>query len=90
MPQILRVIDLTDFSFRFYKELKAYGRFALGLALDIIPISTCSSEDAPDLYITSRADVEDKGAPELNFPPNDLCRQKMSEILIDLVDSGML
>lgn len=30
------------------------------------------------------------GAPELNFPPNDLCRQKMSDILIDMVDNGML
>lgn len=30
------------------------------------------------------------GAPELNFPPNDLCRQKMSEIVIDMVNNGML
>lgn len=72
-------------------ELKKYGRFALGLSLDIIPISTCASEDAPDMYI-NRTDAMDcqYGAPELNFPPNDLCRQKMSEILIDMVDNGML
>ncbi|XP_013119514.1 uncharacterized protein LOC106096356 [Stomoxys calcitrans] len=75
----------------FHLELKKYGSFALGLSLDIIPISTCSSEDAPDMYI-NRADAMDSpyGAPELNFPPNDLCRQKMSEILIDMVDMGML
>lgn len=79
------------FSYRFAQELKTYGRFALGLAMDIIPISTCSSEDAPDMYLNRNDDPdEDVGAPALNFPPNDLCRQKMSEILIDMVDSDML
>ncbi|KAH8277123.1 hypothetical protein KR026_005632 [Drosophila bipectinata] len=75
----------------FADELKSYGRFALGLALDIIPISTGSSEDAPDMYLQGKKDYEeDVGAPTLNFPPNDLCRQKMSEIVIDMVDRGML
>ncbi|KAL7729583.1 hypothetical protein ACLKA6_007867 [Drosophila palustris] len=75
----------------FALELKTYGRFALGLAMDIIPISTCSSEDAPDMYLNRTDDnKEDVGAPTLNFPPNDLCRQKMSEIVIDMVDRGML
>ncbi|KAH8367572.1 hypothetical protein KR200_007110 [Drosophila serrata] len=76
----------------FAEELKTYGRFALGLAMDIIPISTCSSEDAPDMYLKRSGDdlEEDVGAPTLNFPPNDLCRQKMSEIVIDMVDRDML
>ncbi|XP_055850062.1 uncharacterized protein LOC129914738 [Episyrphus balteatus] len=74
---------------QFASELKSYGKFAFGLALDIIPISTCASEDAPDLYLVSRTDST-SGAPELNFPPNDLCRQKMSDVLIDMVDGGML
>lgn len=76
----------------FAEELKTYGRFALGLAMDIIPISTCSSEDAPDMYLKRSSDdpEEDVGAPTLNFPPNDLCRQKMSEIVIDMVDRDML
>lgn len=73
----------------FSSELKTFGKFAFGLALDIIPISTCASEDAPDLYLVSRTDSA-TGAPELNFPPNDLCRQKMSDVLIDMVDAGML
>lgn len=73
----------------FATELKLYGKFAFGIALDIIPISTCSSEDAPDLYLVSRQDSTN-GAPELNFPPNDLCRRKMSDMLIDMVDAGML
>ncbi|KAH8414168.1 hypothetical protein KR222_010708 [Zaprionus bogoriensis] len=75
----------------FAQELKTYGRFALGLAMDIIPISTCSSEDAPDMYLHCNDDLsQDVGAPTLNFPPNDLCRQKMSEIVIDMVDREML
>lgn len=76
----------------FAQELKTYGRFALGLAMDIIPISTCASEDAPDMYLHSndKQEEHDEGAPTLNFPPNDLCRQKMSEIVIDMVDREML
>ncbi|EDW38444.1 GL12598 [Drosophila persimilis] len=76
----------------FAEELKAYGRFALGLAMDIIPISTCSSEDAPDMYLNrnDEPEEEDEGAPTLNFPPNDLCRQKMVEIVKDMVDGDML
>ncbi|EDV91147.1 uncharacterized protein LOC6568254 [Drosophila grimshawi] len=82
---------LEKFQELFAQELKTYGRFALGLAMDIIPISTCSSEDAPDMYLNHNDDPdEDVGAPTLNFPPNDLCRQKMSEIVIDMVDSDML
>ncbi|XP_017849549.1 uncharacterized protein LOC108604541 isoform X2 [Drosophila busckii] len=82
---------LAKFQELFAQELKTYGRFALGLAMDIIPISTCSSEDAPDMYLNRNEELdEDVGAPMLNFPPNDLCRQKMSEIVIDMVDRDML
>ncbi|XP_034487244.1 uncharacterized protein LOC117791567 [Drosophila innubila] len=82
---------LEKFQQLFALELKTYGRFALGLAMDIIPISTCSSEDAPDMYLNRNDEHnEDIGAPALNFPPNDLCRQKMSEIVIDMVDGEML
>ncbi|XP_053958148.1 uncharacterized protein LOC128863170 [Anastrepha ludens] len=74
----------------FREELKTYGRFALGLALDILPMSTCSSEHAPDMYLNIHHDAMEDGAPILNFPPNDLCRQKMTDIVIDMVDSEML
>lgn len=80
----------------FHHELKCFGQFALGLALDIIPISTCSPEDAPDMYNLNRVETSRnnstsvRGAPVLNLPPNELCRQKMSEIVIDMVDNGML
>lgn len=87
LPQFLDTEEKLESLFA--TELKSFGKFAFGLALDIIPISTCSSEDAPDLYLVSRTDAG-TGAPELNFPPNDMCRRKMSDILIDMVDGGML
>ncbi|XP_073826568.1 uncharacterized protein [Musca autumnalis] len=89
IPDFCNTLEKLGNIFRL--ELKTYGSFALGLALDIIPMSTCSSEYAPDMYINrSNSDDGQYGAPVLNFPPNDLCRQKMSEILIDMVDNGML
>ncbi|XP_067645406.1 uncharacterized protein [Eurosta solidaginis] len=78
------------FSNLFREDLKAYGRFALGIAMDIIPISTCSSDQAPDMYLNTHPDDLEAGAPILNFPPNDLCRQNMSDIVIDMVDGGLL
>ena len=68
-------------------EFHECAKFGLGLAMDILPISTCLPEDAPDLYTTRDEEI---GAPELNVPPNDVCRQKMTDIVIDLVDAGML
>ncbi|XP_017490721.1 PREDICTED: uncharacterized protein LOC108378927 isoform X1 [Rhagoletis zephyria] len=83
--------DSADkFAKLFREELKTYGRFALGLALDILPMSTCASEHAPDMYLNIHHDEMETGAPILNFPPNDLCRRKMTDIVIDMVDRGML
>lgn len=75
--------------FRIQSDFQSYAKFGLGLAIDILPISTCSSEEAPDLYI-ARGKEELIGAPELDVPPNEICRQKMTDIVIDLVDAGML
>lgn len=76
------------FFFRIQSEWQKFAKFGLGLAIDIVPISTCSSEEAPDLYIGLCE--EETGAPELALPPNDLCRRKMTEIVVDLVDAGLL
>ncbi|CAG2056545.1 unnamed protein product [Timema podura] len=42
---------------RLREEMHRCGKFGLGLALDMIPISTCDSDQAPDLYVTSHDDV---------------------------------
>lgn len=38
------------FYFRINEEFHRCGKFGLGLALDMIPISTCDSDQAPDVY----------------------------------------
>lgn len=79
---------LIVFSFRLQDEFKTFAKFGLGLAMDILPISTCSSEEAPDLYLSISEKIT--GAPELDVPINALCRQKMTDIVVDLVDAKML
>lgn len=69
-------------------DFKFYGKFGLGLALDIVPISTCLSEEAPDLYNTFSKEIT--GAPDLDVIPNDLCKKKMTDIVVDMVDLGWL
>ncbi|XP_055550880.1 uncharacterized protein LOC129733229 [Wyeomyia smithii] len=80
--------DEADLWLQIDGEFKRYARFGLGTAMDMLPISTCSSEEAPDLY----ASGSDTAAtpPELNVPPNELCRKKMTDIVLELVDGGML
>lgn len=69
-------------------EFKMYGKFGLGLAMDMLPISTCSPDEAPDLYV-NRTEIL-TGAPVLNVPPNELCRKKMTDLVVELVDAGMI
>uniref|UniRef100_A0A182MGH5 CHK kinase-like domain-containing protein n=1 Tax=Anopheles culicifacies TaxID=139723 RepID=A0A182MGH5_9DIPT len=69
-------------------EFKVCARFGLGTAMDMLPISTCSSEEAPDLYASGTDTAA--SPPELNVPPNELCRQKMTMLVLELIDGGML
>ncbi|XP_058824094.1 uncharacterized protein LOC131684872 [Topomyia yanbarensis] len=80
--------DEADLLCQIQEEFKNCARFGLGSAMDMLPISTCSSEEAPDLYVSG----SDTAAtpPELNVPPNELCRRKMTDIVLELVDGGML
>lgn len=58
--------------------------------MDILPISTCGADEAPDLYTGRGEDTSETGQPELDVPPNDMCRQKMTDIVVDLVDAELL
>lgn len=80
---------------RVWKDFRKTAKFGLGLALDIIPISTCSSEDAPDPYITpsnatSEANGDDDAAGPPLIPSNAICGHKMAGIVMDLVDMNLL
>lgn len=69
-------------------EFKTFAKFGLGLGMDMLPISTCSSEEAPDVYNEEEEAVT--YAPELNVPVNEICRQKMTDLLVELVDEGLI
>lgn len=80
--------DEEDLWRQLQDEFKIYARFGLGTSLDMLPISTCSSEEAPDLYAS--ASEAKSTPPEMDIPPNETCQRKMTDILLDLVDGGML
>ncbi|XP_046387008.1 uncharacterized protein LOC124156481 [Ischnura elegans] len=81
------------------REMARCSRFGLGIALDMIPISTCDSDVAPDLYGGEAASGGEaaKGSedgPEkydlLKAPPSEEGRRRMSELVQELVDNGFV
>lgn len=65
------------------------GKFGLGLALDMLPISTCNSQEAPDMY-NKQEQNKLESAPLLNVPYNDNCQKLMTDLVIELVDAKLL
>ncbi|XP_063708601.1 uncharacterized protein LOC134837176 [Culicoides brevitarsis] len=76
------------------QDLQRFSKFSLYVGMDMIPIMTCDSEEAPDVYEeedeTTQDDVHVTQAPELGIPVNDLCRLTMVELVVELVDDGLL
>ncbi|KAG8234757.1 hypothetical protein J437_LFUL006589 [Ladona fulva] len=74
-------------------EMARCSQFGLGIALDMIPISTCDSDAAPDLY-SSENSVEEVGGAEkfelLKAPPSAEGRRRMSELVQELVDNSYI
>ncbi|XP_025410426.1 uncharacterized protein LOC112683561 [Sipha flava] len=72
-------------------ELREYTVFGLGVALDVIPIATCDSEQAPDMY-TAEEDADD-GPGDEPYPAattSALCRAMIADLVKELVDNGRL
>jgi hypothetical protein len=65
------------------------GKFGLGLALDMLPISTCNSHEAPDMYNNQEKKSLDS-APVLNVPFNENCQKLMTDLVVELVDNNLL
>ncbi|PSN48850.1 hypothetical protein C0J52_17030 [Blattella germanica] len=78
------------------EEMQRCGKYGLGLALDMIPISLCDSEQAPDLYMgsdTGKPQETDNNSIVLPVPvctSSELCQRNMSELVQELVDNGQL
>lgn len=69
--------------------MRRCGRFAFGIALDILPISTCESEDAPDLY--EKSETEEKKQ-NMRAPPRGgaECARLMTDLVLELVNNHAL
>lgn len=75
---------------KIFDDFQIYGgKFGLGLALDMLPISTCSSNEAPDMYNEQDKNSVDS-APLLNVPYNDNCQKLMADLVKELVDDKLL
>ncbi|EZA52601.1 hypothetical protein DMN91_001725 [Ooceraea biroi] len=74
------------------EEMRRCGRFGLGLALDILPISTCASHEAPNLYETSSAETsEDKHSTAGAPPPGGAeCARLMTDLVLELIENEAL
>jgi hypothetical protein len=69
------------------------GKYGLGLAVDMIPISVCDSDQAPDLYVSSEGTKHQETATNNALPvstSSELCQQKMAELVQELVDNDDL
>ena len=71
------------------------GRYGLGLAVDMIPISTCASHLAPDVYEKSIDDpIEEatplRGCEDPVTDNSELCRQRMTDLVKELIDADVL
>ena len=71
------------------EEMRRCGRFGIGLALDMLPISTCESEDAPDLYEKSGTNEIKQN---MRAPPRGgtECARLMTDLVIELVNNHAL
>ncbi|XP_015592133.1 uncharacterized protein LOC107266306 [Cephus cinctus] len=72
------------------QEMRRCGRFGVGLALDVLPISTCASDEAPDLYEDAEVDKEEghaKWAPPLGGAK---CAKLMTDLVIELIHNDAL
>ncbi|XP_069678921.1 uncharacterized protein [Periplaneta americana] len=71
------------------EDIHRCGQYGLGLALDMIPISVCDSDQAPDLYVASDSTKHLEAGTNNTLPVNtssELCQRKMAELVQELVD----
>ncbi|KAL4702071.1 hypothetical protein ACJJTC_004689 [Scirpophaga incertulas] len=72
------------------EELKRCGRFGLGLALDMYPIMTCDSNEAPNLYQAKENEQKSHQCNKPVWTSNEACKKKMTDLVMELVDNGAL
>ncbi|XP_031842769.1 uncharacterized protein LOC116431453 [Nomia melanderi] len=71
------------------EEIRRCGRFGIGIALDILPISTCESEEAPDMYEKPETSKKEQ---TIRAPPRGgaECTRLMTDLVLELVNHHAL
>ncbi|KAH9639548.1 hypothetical protein HF086_012399 [Spodoptera exigua] len=72
------------------EEFKRAGRFGLGIAVDMYPIMTCDSDEAPNLYQHEDSEPSSTSRVQPVHTNSVACSRKMTELVIELVDAGIL
>ncbi|XP_050679515.1 uncharacterized protein LOC126975596 [Leptidea sinapis] len=84
-------IDRNTFYDMITKEFRQCSRFGLGIALDMYPIMTCDSDEAPNLYQSKESEVtQTHEEVKPVWTSNANCRRKMTDIVVELVDAELL
>ncbi|XP_050526282.1 uncharacterized protein LOC126897005 [Daktulosphaira vitifoliae] len=73
-----------------YAEIRQYSGFGLGVAMDMIPIMTCDSDQAPDMYKEDTSCAGPSVEASYVNTSNDVYRQMIVELVKELVDNGSL
>ncbi|CAB3224739.1 unnamed protein product [Arctia plantaginis] len=71
------------------EEWRRCGEFALGTALDAFPVFTCDSDEAPNVY-EAEDDAPQGSAMQPVHTSNAECRRRMTQLLMALVDNGII
>ncbi|XP_075984377.1 uncharacterized protein LOC142982016 [Anticarsia gemmatalis] len=71
------------------EDFKRCGEFALGIALDMFPIMTCDSDEAPNVYQPEDSAPQGSGVQPVQTSSAE-CRRRMTELLIELVDNDII
>ncbi|XP_045779387.1 uncharacterized protein LOC123876969 [Maniola jurtina] len=84
------ILDKETLSDMLQEEFKRSSLFGLGSALDMYPILTCDSNEAPNLYQEKESEVVSPSDMMPVLSSNARCRRKMTDLVIELVDGGLL
>lgn len=74
------------------QEVKRCSGIGLGLAVEMIPICTCDSDQAPDLYSGQpNSEEQSKAANQESLvSSNELCKSMLTDLIIELVDADVI
>ncbi|XP_039760279.1 uncharacterized protein LOC120633934 [Pararge aegeria] len=84
------IMDKETLTDMLQEEFKKSSHFGLGSALDMYPILTCDSNEAPNLYQERESEVVSPSDIMPVLTSNAKCRKKMTDLIIELVDGGLL